>query len=105
MASRRPSQPPHRHSGEFVREVVSAVRKVWPERWPLLVRISATDWVEGGWDPDQSVELARRVRELKVDLIDVSSGGLSPDQHIELAEMPDQENAEGEPPGMGPPGH
>jgi 2,4-dienoyl-CoA reductase-like NADH-dependent reductase (Old Yellow Enzyme family) len=59
----------------FLREVVSAVRLVWPERLPLFLRISASDWVEGGWDIDQSVELARQVGPLGVDLIDCSSGG------------------------------
>ncbi len=59
----------------ILREVVSAVRKVWPERAPLFVRISATDWVEGGWDVPQSVELARQIKTLGVDLIDCSSGG------------------------------
>jgi 2,4-dienoyl-CoA reductase-like NADH-dependent reductase (Old Yellow Enzyme family) len=54
---------------------VEAVRDVWPERLPLFVRISATDWAEGGWDIDQSVELARRLRDRGVDLIDCSSGG------------------------------
>ncbi len=61
----------------LVREVVAAVRAVWPERLPLLVRVSATDWLPGGWDPDQTVELARQLRALGVDLIDCSSGGLS----------------------------
>jgi 2,4-dienoyl-CoA reductase-like NADH-dependent reductase (Old Yellow Enzyme family) len=57
-------------------EVIAAVRAVWPERLPLLLRISATDWVDsGGWDIEQSIELARRVKPLGVDLIDVSSGG------------------------------
>jgi 2,4-dienoyl-CoA reductase-like NADH-dependent reductase (Old Yellow Enzyme family) len=56
-------------------EVVAAVREVWPERLPLFVRISATDWVEGGWDVEQSVELARRLRAAGVDLVDCSSGG------------------------------
>lgn len=64
-------------------EVTAAVREVWPERLPLWVRISATDWVEGGWDVDQSVELARRLAPLGVDLIDVSSGGLDAGQRIE----------------------
>ena len=54
---------------------MAAVRKVWPERAPLFVRISATDWVEGGWDIQQSVELARQLKGLGVDLIDCSSGG------------------------------
>jgi 2,4-dienoyl-CoA reductase-like NADH-dependent reductase (Old Yellow Enzyme family) len=61
----------------LVREVVSAVREAWPERLPLLVRISATDWVPGGWDVDEAVELARTLGGLGVDLVDVSSGGLA----------------------------
>ncbi len=68
----------------FALEVIRAVRSAWPENLPLFLRISATDWVEGGWDVDQSVELARRARELGVDLIDCSSGGASPDQKIAL---------------------
>ncbi|MBB1472120.1 NADH:flavin oxidoreductase/NADH oxidase [Luteimonas sp. MC1782] len=66
----------------IVREVVSAVREAWPERLPLWMRISATDWVDGGWDVEQSVELARGVKALGVDLIDVSSGGLDRRQEI-----------------------
>lgn len=66
-------------------EVVEAVRDVWPERLPLFVRISATDWVEGGWDLEQSVELARRLRALGVDLVDCSSGGLVPGVRIPVA--------------------
>ena len=62
----------------LVREVLAAVREVWPERLPVWLRISATDWAEGGWDIEQSIELARGLRELGVDLIDVSSGGLVP---------------------------
>jgi 2,4-dienoyl-CoA reductase-like NADH-dependent reductase (Old Yellow Enzyme family) len=63
-------------------EVVDAVRAVWPERLPLLVRISATDWKAGGWDLDQAVELARRLRTHGVDLVDCSSGGAVHDQQI-----------------------
>jgi 2,4-dienoyl-CoA reductase-like NADH-dependent reductase (Old Yellow Enzyme family) len=60
-------------------DVIAAVRAVWPERLPLLLRISATDWLDsGGWDIEQSIELARRVKTLGVDLIDVSSGGNVP---------------------------
>lgn len=59
----------------ILRDIVSAVRQVWPERAPLLVRISATDWVDGGWDIQQSVELARQLKNLGADLIDCSSGG------------------------------
>jgi 2,4-dienoyl-CoA reductase-like NADH-dependent reductase (Old Yellow Enzyme family) len=59
----------------ILRETVAAVRGSWPERAPLFVRISATDWVDGGWDIQQSVELARHLKELGADLIDCSSGG------------------------------
>jgi 2,4-dienoyl-CoA reductase-like NADH-dependent reductase (Old Yellow Enzyme family) len=62
----------------LLREVVAAVRSSWPERAPLFVRISASDWVEGGWEIQQSVELARGLREAGVDLIDCSSGGNVP---------------------------
>jgi 2,4-dienoyl-CoA reductase-like NADH-dependent reductase (Old Yellow Enzyme family) len=58
-------------------EVVEAVRAAWPVELPLLVRLSATDWVEDGWNDDETVELARRLKALGVDLIDVSSGGTS----------------------------
>jgi 2,4-dienoyl-CoA reductase-like NADH-dependent reductase (Old Yellow Enzyme family) len=68
----------------FALETAAAVRAVWPERLPLLVRISASDWVEGGWDIDESVELSRRLCGLGVDLIDCSSGGLAPQQRIPL---------------------
>ena len=54
------------------------MRGVWPERSPLFVRLSATDWVEGGWDIEQSVELVRRLSGQGVDLIDCSSGGMVP---------------------------
>ncbi|MBZ5620244.1 MAG: NADH:flavin oxidoreductase/NADH oxidase [Acidobacteriia bacterium] len=66
-------------------EVVEAARGVWPANLPLFLRISATDWVEGGWTSEDSVELARRVRELGVDLVDCSSGGSSMEQKIPLA--------------------
>lgn len=65
-------------------EVVRAVRAEWPEELPLIVRISATDWADGGWDVDQSVELARRLPAEGVDLVDVSSGGLTPDQQLQI---------------------
>ena len=68
----------------FCLEVVDAVRAVWPERQPVLVRISATDWVEGGWDIEQSVELARRLKQRGVDLIDCSTGGNVPSAKIQL---------------------
>ncbi|MBO9664075.1 NADH:flavin oxidoreductase/NADH oxidase [Dokdonella sp.] len=62
----------------LLREVVAAVREVWPRPAPLLVRVSATDWAEGGWDIDECVELARWLKQDGVDLIDTSSGGLVP---------------------------
>jgi 2,4-dienoyl-CoA reductase-like NADH-dependent reductase (Old Yellow Enzyme family) len=55
-----------------LREIVAAVRGSWPERAPLFVRLSATDWIEGGWDIQQSVELARQLKQLGADLIDCS---------------------------------
>ena len=66
----------------LLREVVAAVRAAWPEDRALLVRISATDWVTGGHTVDDSVVVAGWLRELGVDLIDVSSGGVSPHQDI-----------------------
>src|SRR5262245_39959419 len=59
----------------MVREVVGAIRRTWPEQLPLFVRISATDWTEGGWTPEDSVALARELKRCGVDLIDCSSGG------------------------------
>ncbi len=56
-------------------EVVDAVRAEWPDSLPVLVRISSTDWVEGGWDIEQSVALAKLLADHGVDLIDCSSGG------------------------------
>jgi 2,4-dienoyl-CoA reductase-like NADH-dependent reductase (Old Yellow Enzyme family) len=70
-----------RYGGSFenrirlLREIVAAIRRVWPERLLVLVRISATDWLEGGWDVEQSVELARLLKTDGVDLVDCSSGG------------------------------
>jgi 2,4-dienoyl-CoA reductase-like NADH-dependent reductase (Old Yellow Enzyme family) len=75
------NQRTDRYGGSFdnrirlLLEVVDAVRQVWPERLPLFVRISATDWADGGWTLDESVVLARRLSEHGVDLIDCSSGG------------------------------
>ncbi len=62
--------------------VIRAVRDIWPAHLPLFVRVSATDWAEGGWDLEQSVEFARQCKALGVDLIDVSTGGLVPDAKI-----------------------
>ena len=67
----------------FLRECVAAVRRALPEPSLLFVRISATDWTDGGWDLDQSVELARRLKGLGVDVVDCSSGG-----NVEKAVVP-----------------
>ena len=66
----------------FGLRVVQAVREVWPEKQPVFVRISATDWKEGGWDLEQSIELSRRLKAAGVDLVDVSSGGAVPGVQI-----------------------
>ncbi len=63
-------------------ELVTEVRKTIPEDMPLFVRISATDWVDGGWDIEQSVELSRVLKDLGVDLIDASTGGTVPQATI-----------------------
>lgn len=69
-------------------EVVRAVRRVWPDRLPLLFRISASDWLDGtgdeGWDIEQTVELARVLRDEGVDAFDCSSGGNVPHARIPL---------------------
>lgn len=65
--------------------VAEAVRAAWPAELPLVVRLSATDWVEGGWDLDASIALARELRARGIDLIDCSSGGLVPQATIPLA--------------------
>jgi 2,4-dienoyl-CoA reductase-like NADH-dependent reductase (Old Yellow Enzyme family) len=62
--------------------VAESIRRLMPAGMPLFVRISATDWADGGWDADQSVVLARRLKALGVDLIDVSSGALVPKARI-----------------------
>lgn len=66
----------------FALEVVEAVRGVWPERLPLFFRVSATDWVEGGWDLEQTLELVRLLQHRGVDVIDCSSGGNVPSARI-----------------------
>jgi len=67
-------------------EVVDAVREVWPDDWPLFVRLSVDDWLpeHQAWTIDQSVELAKMLKPRGVDLVDVSSAGLHPDQQIEV---------------------
>ncbi|MGA7616683.1 MAG: NADH:flavin oxidoreductase/NADH oxidase [Thermoanaerobaculia bacterium] len=64
-------------------EITDAVREVWPDELPLFVRISSTDWVDGGWSADDSVALARMLAKHGVDLIDCSSGGLVTGAKIE----------------------
>jgi 2,4-dienoyl-CoA reductase-like NADH-dependent reductase (Old Yellow Enzyme family) len=64
-------------------EVVAAVRQVLPDDYPLFVRISATDWTEGGWTPDESVQLSTWLRDRGVDLVDCSTGG-----NVEKAQIP-----------------
>lgn len=66
----------------FLRETVAAVRQVWPRPKPLFVRVSATDWADGGWGVDECVQLARWLKDDGVDLIDCSSGGLVPHARI-----------------------
>jgi 2,4-dienoyl-CoA reductase-like NADH-dependent reductase (Old Yellow Enzyme family) len=63
-------------------QVTEEVRRFWPERYPLWVRLSVTDWVDGGWDLEQSIELSRRLKPLGVDVIDCSSGGAVPQARI-----------------------
>ena len=64
-------------------EVVAAVRQVLPDDFPVIVRISATDWTEGGWTPDDSVQLSTWLRDRGVDLVDCSTGG-----NVEKAQIP-----------------
>lgn len=66
----------------LLKEVVTEVKQVWPSELPLFVRISATDWVEGGWNPEESTQLAVLLKTWGVDLIDCSSGGLAAHQQI-----------------------
>jgi len=79
------------YGGEFANrvrlalEVVDVVRAEWPPNLPVFVRISSTDWAEGGWHLDDSVELARLFRHHGVDLVDCSSGGMVPYAKIPLA--------------------
>ena len=62
--------------------VARAVREEWPEEFPSFVRISAADWVSGGWDIDQSILLTRQLKEIGVDLIDCSSGFAVPGEKV-----------------------
>jgi 2,4-dienoyl-CoA reductase-like NADH-dependent reductase (Old Yellow Enzyme family) len=66
----------------FLLEILDGIREVWPKTNPIFVRISATDWIEGGWTPEDSVKLSGILKSKEVDLIDCSSGGLSERQQI-----------------------
>ncbi|SOD19828.1 NADPH dehydrogenase NamA [Pedobacter xixiisoli] len=69
----------------FLLEVVAAVQEVWPSENPLFVRISATDWVDGGWNEEESIQLSKILKEKGVDVIDTSTGGLAREQQIPVA--------------------
>ncbi len=69
----------------FPLEVARRVREAVPENLPVFVRISATDWTDGGWDLEQSIKFCKRLKEIGVDLIDVSTGGNVPDAKIPVA--------------------
>lgn len=69
----------------FLIQTVQAVREVWPEELPLFVRLSVTDWTEGGWTLADTAAIARRLHGLGVDLVDCSSGGSSPDQQVPVS--------------------
>lgn len=66
----------------FPLEIFEAVRATFPDEKPVMVRLSATDWIEGGWDVDQSVVLCQALKDLGCDMVDVTSGGLDPRQKI-----------------------
>ena len=68
----------------FILEVFEATRSAWPSNKPLVILLSATDWIHGGWDIDQSIVLCNLLRESGCDWIDVSSGGLAPDQVVPI---------------------
>ena len=68
----------------FPLEVFEAMRAAWPSNKALGIRVSATDWIDGGWDIAQTVEFAKELKALGCDFIDVSSGGLSPDQKVDV---------------------
>ena len=71
----------------FLTDIINAIRKVVGEDVPMFVRISASDWVDGGWTVDDSVSLARVLQDIGIDLIDCSSGGLSPEQKISVGPL------------------
>ena len=69
----------------FALEVAAEVRSLWPARLPVFARISATDWVDGGWDIEQSIALCRELKRIGIDLVDASSGGNVPKAKIPVA--------------------
>ena len=69
---------------QYPLEVFQACRAVWPENKPMGIRLSATDWVEGGLTVDETVEVAKALKTLDCDFVDVTSGGLHPDQKITI---------------------
>ncbi|HTV47241.1 MAG TPA: NADH:flavin oxidoreductase/NADH oxidase [Phycisphaerae bacterium] len=69
----------------FALEITQKVRAVWPDKFPLAARLSCTDWMDGGWDIEQSIELSRRLKSIGVDLIDCSSGALVPQAVVPMA--------------------
>jgi len=69
----------------FAIEMYEAVRAVWPDSKPIGMRVSATDWVDGGWTPEETVLLAKELKKRGLDYMDVSTGGLSPKQKIPLS--------------------
>jgi 2,4-dienoyl-CoA reductase-like NADH-dependent reductase (Old Yellow Enzyme family) len=69
----------------FLKEVTAAVRSEWPDHLPLFLRISASDWAEGGWNADDSVHLAKTVKDWGIDLVDCSSGAVVPYAKIPAA--------------------
>ncbi len=75
---------PFENRTRFLLSALRALRAVWPDDRPLSVRLSCTDWAEGGWSLEESVELARRLKGEGADLIDCSSGGLVPDAKVPL---------------------
>src|SRR5579864_246469 len=75
---------PFENRTRMLRQVASAVRKVWPDGYPISVRISCTDWVDGGWTVDDSAALASVLKGLGVDVLDCSSGGVVPGAKIPL---------------------
>lgn len=68
----------------FPLKVASGVREIWPKDLPVFVRISASDWIQGGWDIEDSIEFSKKLKEVGIDLVDCSSGGMSGEQKIKV---------------------